>query len=185
MRSRLRFTARARPDRALLTDGLIREEPDNPFFYELKGQILFENGRVEEFVGNYKKANEFCRISALLRQAYGHALLESQRSGHARPRHPAIAGIQSAGGPFPIGLAFPGLRLGTQGGTDAKIPHWKAWRPMRWPKKPYRQGAIKPRGELAERAMKALPKGSPYWLRAQDIKLIHQTIGTDEKKKSG
>src|ERR1700733_5881740 len=31
-----------------LTDGLIKEEPENPFFYELKAQILFESGKVPE-----------------------------------------------------------------------------------------------------------------------------------------
>src|SRR5262249_52561239 len=59
-----------------LTDGLIREEPNNPFFYELKAQIMFESGRIKESVVLYKKANELLPDSALLRQAYGHALLE-------------------------------------------------------------------------------------------------------------
>ena len=67
------------PDRALgLTDGLIAQEPANPFFYELKGQIQFENGRIDQAIANYKKANELLPDSALLRQAYGHALLEGR-----------------------------------------------------------------------------------------------------------
>jgi predicted Zn-dependent protease len=27
-----------------LIDGLIQQEPNNPYFHELKGQMLFENG---------------------------------------------------------------------------------------------------------------------------------------------
>jgi predicted Zn-dependent protease len=44
------------------------------------------------------------------------------------------------------------------------------------------KGADKEAGQLADRAMKGLPKGSPYWLRAQDIKL--STTADKEDKKS-
>jgi predicted Zn-dependent protease len=37
-------------------NGLIRDEPDNPYFWELKGQMLFENGRVIEAVAPYQRA---------------------------------------------------------------------------------------------------------------------------------
>ena len=43
------------------------------------------------------------------------------------------------------------------------------------------QGRDKAAGQLADRAMKGLRKGSPYWLRAQDIKL--STTPDDEKDK--
>ena len=33
-----------------LVDGLIAEYPQDPYFYELKGQMLFENGRVMESI---------------------------------------------------------------------------------------------------------------------------------------
>ena len=37
-------------------DSLIAEEPENPFFYELKGDILFNSGRSEESVPAYEAA---------------------------------------------------------------------------------------------------------------------------------
>ena len=36
------------PKALALVDGLIAELPKDPYFLELKGQILFENGRVDE-----------------------------------------------------------------------------------------------------------------------------------------
>ncbi|MCH8092692.1 MAG: M48 family metalloprotease, partial [Proteobacteria bacterium] len=39
-----------------LIDGLIAENPGDPYFQELKGQILFENGRGAEAIGPYDKA---------------------------------------------------------------------------------------------------------------------------------
>ncbi len=56
---------------------LIAANPKDPYFYELKGQILFENGRIEEAVAAYTKAVEFAPDSGLIRASYGHALLES------------------------------------------------------------------------------------------------------------
>jgi predicted Zn-dependent protease len=38
-------------------DSLIKQYPNDPYFQELKGQILFENGRVEEAVDFYKNAD--------------------------------------------------------------------------------------------------------------------------------
>jgi predicted Zn-dependent protease len=44
-------------DKALTEiNGLIRDEPNNPYFWELKGQMLFENGRVNEAVAPYQRA---------------------------------------------------------------------------------------------------------------------------------
>ena len=37
-------------------DGLIAEYPDDPYFHELKGQMLFENGRIEEAIPPYRQA---------------------------------------------------------------------------------------------------------------------------------
>lgn len=37
-------------------DSLIKDEPKNPFFHELKGQVLYENGRVDESIAHYQKA---------------------------------------------------------------------------------------------------------------------------------
>ncbi|MBV8392062.1 MAG: M48 family metalloprotease, partial [Alphaproteobacteria bacterium] len=42
---------------ALLTiDGLIKEAPNDPYFHEIKGQMLFENGRVADSITAYRRA---------------------------------------------------------------------------------------------------------------------------------
>jgi predicted Zn-dependent protease len=60
-------------------DALLREEPDNPYFHELKGQILFETGQVEAAVAPYREAVRLAPDAALLQLGYGRALLESGR----------------------------------------------------------------------------------------------------------
>ena len=37
---------------------LVAEEPQNPYFHELRGQILFESGRLREAWPSYEIANE-------------------------------------------------------------------------------------------------------------------------------
>ena len=39
-------------------EALLAEHPEDPYFHELKGQMLFENGRVEEAIAPYRTAVE-------------------------------------------------------------------------------------------------------------------------------
>jgi len=171
-------------DRALsLTDSLIKQETSNPFFYELKGQILFENGRVEESIANYKKAVDLLPDSAVLRQAYGHALLESREQKKNEDR---------------LDLAIQNLLESNR--LEEHIPSTWRFLASAWGRKAEMTkdsrfeymatyalaeesaalGKDKAAAHLAGRAMKGLPKGSPYWLRAQDIKL--SSVSDDERE---
>lgn len=60
-----------------LINGLIDEEPDNPYFHELKGQFLFESGKVKESVASYRKALDLLPNNYLLQISLAHSLLES------------------------------------------------------------------------------------------------------------
>lgn len=54
-------------DRSLAEmDSLINESKNDPFLYELKGQILFENNRVAEALENYQRANKLISDSPLI-----------------------------------------------------------------------------------------------------------------------
>ncbi|HOY76812.1 MAG TPA: M48 family metalloprotease [Hyphomonadaceae bacterium] len=50
-----------------LTQGLIDADPDNPYFEELKGQILFESGRAAESVEPHRKSVQLAPQHALLK----------------------------------------------------------------------------------------------------------------------
>ena len=151
-------------DRALpLIDALIEMEPGNPYFHELRGQMLFENGRLEEALPSYKTAVSLDPASALLRMGLAHVQLEIPDSRENRPAmehllyaiekerdNPQIwqllaigYGREKAYGMSALALAEKALRLGD------KVT------------------AI----QQATRAQKKLPKGSPGWIRAQDIKI--------------
>ncbi len=173
-------------DRALsLTDGLIKQEASNPFFYELKGQILFENGRVEDSIANYKKAVDLMPDSAVLRQAYGHALLES-REHKKKEAHLDLA-IQNLLESNRLEEHVPSTWrfLASAWGRKAEMTKDNRLEFMATYALAEESAALgkdKAAAQLASRAMKGLPKGSPYWLRAQDIKL--STASDEEIEKS-
>lgn len=162
-------------DRALaLTESLIKEEPQNPFFIELKAQILFENGRVEEAITVYKKANDLLPNSALLRQAYAHALLEGRDKTNESARLDlAIQQLLEADrieGRMPMTWRFLASAWGRKA-EMTKDPTYEAMATYALSEEAAALGKDEVAGKMAARAMKGLPKSSTYWLRAQDLKL--------------
>jgi predicted Zn-dependent protease len=62
-------------------DGLIAEYPKDPFLYDLKGQILFENGRIRESRDAYTKAVSLLPNAPLLLMALGEARIATNDPG--------------------------------------------------------------------------------------------------------
>lgn len=161
----------SQPDRALaILGGLLKEEPQNPYFHELKAQIEFENGRIAESAQDYKKANDLLPDSALLREAWGRALLESRNNGNLDL---AIQQLQEADRLENHTPSVWRLLAGAWGRKSeiTRDPRFAGMASYALAEEAAAQGKDKVAGQLAERAMKVLPKGSPAWLRAQDIKL--------------
>lgn len=60
-----------------LIDGLLAEYPEDPFFHELKGQMLLENSRIAEARESYEKAVSLAPDEPLISVSLAHALVES------------------------------------------------------------------------------------------------------------
>jgi predicted Zn-dependent protease len=144
-----------------LVDGLIADEPDNPWFRELKGQMLLESGRVAESLSPYEKAVELAPNEPLLETALAKAQLEANDPALLEParehleaavqREPGLAGAWRL-------LTVAYSRLDKPGETALAQAEYSLILGER------SQAKV-----LAERAMGTLPRGSPGWLRAQDI----------------
>lgn len=61
------------------TDELIAIEPDNPYFHELKGQILFESGRAAESVPDHRRSVELAPQHALLKVNLARSLIGTKK----------------------------------------------------------------------------------------------------------
>lgn len=62
-------------------DGLIRQFPDNPYYRELKGQMLFENGHTREAIPAYEAAVRLMPAAPLLRIELSQTYIESGDPG--------------------------------------------------------------------------------------------------------
>jgi predicted Zn-dependent protease len=81
-------------DKALPTiDGLIRDFPNDPYYRELKGQMLFENGRTRDAIRPYEDAVRLAPAAALLRISLSQVYIET---GDAALNKRAIAYLNDA-----------------------------------------------------------------------------------------
>jgi len=153
-------------------DGLIAAEPNNPFFHELRGEMLVGSGRIAEAIPSYRRAVELVPTSALIQTAYAQALLEtgdnSQVDTAIRALETALRYEERSAEGWRL-LAVAWNRKGDQGKTayataEAALSRGDRVAARHW----------------SERAMKLLPTGSPHWLRAQDIRLIVSKERTEE-----
>src|SRR5213079_1159450 len=62
-------------------DGLIKDFPNDPYYRELRGQMLFENGRVREAIRPYEDAVRLAPSAALLRISLSQVYIETGDPG--------------------------------------------------------------------------------------------------------
>jgi predicted Zn-dependent protease len=154
-----------RPDlsKALpLMDSLIAERPNDPYFQEMKGQMLFENGRVADSIPHYERAVGQLPNDPLLRSELAHAQLELNRPELVNPaleNQLQALRVDNVNGETWRYLAIAYGRDG-QLGMAALAQAERA----------LIQGKGFDARQFAERASRQLPQGSAAWLRAQDIK---------------
>ncbi len=146
-----------------LIDGLIAESPSDAYFHELKGQMLFETGRIEEARTAYREASKLQPTSALLRADYARTLLAKPSSDTLQKE--AIALLEQSSQQDPSYnsswrlLAEAYGKQGVQGKAHLALAEEAAMRDD--------TDAMRIQAALA---IEKLPSGSPAYLRAQDIK---------------
>lgn len=152
----------ARLDRAIaLTQSLIDESPDNAFFNELMGQILFENGRAADSLPFNQRALALAPNTPLLQIAVARSLVGA-RGRDGAPE--AIRLLQSAVAIEPDN-AFAWREMASAHdslGQDGLARLASA-------EQAYALGDLGQARNFAERARQNLTEGTPSWRRAGDI----------------
>jgi len=158
-----RFDGAARA--APLIDALIHADPDNPYFWELKGQSYLEAGRPRNAIPPLRKAVALASAqgsqSGLLRILLGQALVDS---GDASLTDEAIKNLN-------VGLlADPAASTGYR--TLARAYAAKGdigQAQLATAQGLLAEGKVEEAKIQAKRAQAKLKEGSPAWLRADDI----------------
>ncbi|MCC6948741.1 MAG: M48 family metallopeptidase [Bradyrhizobiaceae bacterium] len=142
-------------------DTLIAEQPNNPYFYELKGQTLLESGRAREAVAPLRRAVSLSNGSALIRMMLGQALVQSGDGALADEATAVLRQALAQEPNAPLGYRQLAIALGRKGDrANADLASAQA---------SFNEGDFPTAKQLAARAQRGLPKGSPGWLKADDI----------------
>jgi predicted Zn-dependent protease len=149
-------------DKALpLIDGLIAQEPKNAFFHELKGQMLFENGRVKEALAPYEEMVRLAPGQPLLRIGLAHVQIELNDPKLVQPALNNLKAGLSVDEANPTAWRLAATAYGRDnqmGMSSLSLAEYHL-----------RLGRLRDAGGQAARAERMLPRGSAGWLRAQDI----------------
>ena len=63
-----------------IADRLVVQEPKNPYFYEIKGQMEMESGKIKQAQNSYSEAYKLAPLSNDIRFGYAFAILENNPS---------------------------------------------------------------------------------------------------------
>ena len=153
------------PDKANAeADALLAKDPHDPFFLELKGQILLEGGKPKEALAPLREAvarsGQMPMISAML----GHALVATEDPKNFAEAKQVLKGAVNRDNEDPFAWYQLGM-IYEQEGDSARAALATAERSnlQANPKLAYASARL---------AMKGIPAGSPDYLRAQDIAMV-------------
>jgi predicted Zn-dependent protease len=149
-------------DRALATlDRLLALRPKDPFYRELRGQILFESGRPAEAVPAYREAVALAPDEPLIAGSLGRALLAAGQDAEALKVLERAARDDPGDARVLRDLATAYGRAGRDGDAALATAERMAL-----------AGQFEDAAIQARRAMDLLPRGSPGWRRAEDIDAV-------------
>ena len=164
-------------DKALAeAEALLAQQPDNPYFLELKGQILLESGRPGEALAPLRRAVELTNANALIASSFGHALIATEDPAHLDEAEQVLRASVARDRENP----FAWYQLGVVYGQRGDIPRAQ----LASAETQIMSGNPRQALQSAHAAENALPTGSPDWLRAQDVAMqARAQIESEDKRR--
>ena len=142
-------------------DSLIQEQPNNPYFYELRGQAMLEGGRPTEAIAPLRKAVQLSHNAPLMEMLLGQALVASNNNAYTDEAINILRAAVSRETEAPLGYSQLAMAYGRKGDyAQADLASAQA---------AYLRGDSKTARELASRAKTRFAIGTPGWVKADDI----------------
>ncbi len=142
-------------------DGLIREQPNNAYFYEVRGQALLEGGKPVEAIAPLRKAVQLSNNAPLIEMLLGQALVASDNTAYADEAIAILRAALSREPEAPIGYTQLAMAYGRKGNyAEADLASAQA---------AFMRGDTKTARDLASRAKTRFTIGTPGWVKADDI----------------
>lgn len=145
-----------------LMDRLLKKYPNNPYFHEMRGEMLLRSGKASDAAQAFQRAVKLdTRNNGLLRVQLGHALIET---GNKANLTAAVKILKAGVGRDKYSSRGYGLlaRAYAQQGNQTLAIAATA-------EEKFLQGRVKEAKQFAARALPRVKRGSPQWRRLQDI----------------
>jgi predicted Zn-dependent protease len=154
-------------------DALLAEKPNNPYFLEIKGQVLLEAGKADESLAPLRKATELTGNDPLIASTFGLALVNTEDKSHLDEAETVLRAAVARDRENPFAWYELGLVYGAKGDiARANLASAEQQIMTDSPAQALRS---------AMTAQAGLPKDSPDWIQAQDISM--QARAQLERKK--
>jgi predicted Zn-dependent protease len=142
-------------------DSLIKDLPENPYFWELKAQALLENGRAAEAAVPVKKALDLLPSNGLIQILAAQAYIDTEKPANAQEAIKLLRQAQRSEGETPETYRLLARAYAQTGDVPrAELATAQAALLM---------GDMKLAIEKARSAQAAFKTGTPEWTRASDV----------------
>ena len=142
-------------------DGLIQVQPNNPYFYELRGQAFLEGARPAEAIAPLRKAVQLSNNAPLIEMLLGQALVATDNKAYSEEAIAILRAAVAQETEVPLGFAQLAMAYGRKGDyAQADLASAQA---------AFLRGDNKTARDLASRAKTRFAIGTPGWVKADDI----------------
>jgi predicted Zn-dependent protease len=154
-------------------DGLIQLQPNNPYFYELRGQALLEGGKPAEAIAPLRKAVHLSNRAPLIEMLLGQALVATDNKAYTDEAIAILRAAVTRENEAPLGYMQLAMAYGRKGAyAEADLASAQA---------AFLRGDNKTARELALRAKTRFAVGTPGWVKADDIVAAKPPPGQDSR----
>ena len=142
-------------------DALIQQQPNNPYFHEVRGQALLEGGKPQEAIAPLRKAVALSNNSPLIEMLLGQALVATSNNAYTDEAIAILRAAVARESEAPIGYIQLAMAYGRKGDyAQADLASAQA---------ASLRGDSKTARDLASRAKTRFAIGTPGWVKADDI----------------
>jgi predicted Zn-dependent protease len=144
-----------------MIDALIQVQPNNAYFYELRGQALLEGGKPAEAIAPLRRAVQLSNNAPLIEMLLGQALVATNNKAYTEDAIAILRAAVARETEAPLGYTQLAMAYGRKGDyAEADLASAQA---------AFLRGDNKTARELASRAKTRFAVGTPGWVKADDI----------------
>ena len=156
------------PEKAIAEiDSLLAERPTDPYFLELRGQILLETGRPREALESLRRSVAQAPDQPLISAMLGHALISTEDPKHFEEAKQVLRAAVNRDNTNPFAWYQLGIVYDREGdAARAALATAERYNLIGQPALALAN---------AEQAMLGIAVGTPDWLRAQDIAMVSRS----------